>query len=544
MVEMIRPTGPEPRTMPVKSPSNDPPTYAAWSYADRLKEKFNKDALQPTGTRPLSLPRRAAAEPPPPPPPSPLPTRLRLLAPNRLGASARERAPLLLHGGCAASSRSTGPSSGSDLGAVASSSSVMYGRMPKKSNNTKYYEVLGVSKTATQDELKKAYRKAAIKNHPDKGGDPEKFKELAQAYEVLNDPEKREIYDQYGEDALKEGMGGGSSSDFHSPFDLFEQIFQNRGGFGGRGHRQKRGEDVVHTMKVSLEDLYNGTTKKLSLSRNALCTKCKGKGSKSGAAATCHGCHGAGMRTITRQIGLGMIQQMNTVCPECRGSGEMISDKDKCPSCKGNKVVQEKKVLEVHVEKGMQHGQKIVFQGEADEAPDTVTGDIVFVLQLKDHPKFKRKFDDLFTEHTISLTEALCGFQFVLTHLDGRQLLIKSNPGEVIKPGQHKAINDEGMPQHGRPFMKGRLFVEFNVEFPEPGALTPGQCRSLEKILPPRPRNQLSDMELDQCEETTMHDVNIEEEMRRRQQHRRQEAYDEDDDEDAGAGPRVQCAQQ
>uniref|UniRef100_A0A0E0K354 J domain-containing protein n=2 Tax=Oryza punctata TaxID=4537 RepID=A0A0E0K354_ORYPU len=371
--------------------------------------------------------------------------------------------------------------------------SAMFGRMPKKSNNTKYYEVLGVSKTATQDELKKAYRKAAIKNHPDKGGDPEKFKELAQAYEVLNDPEKREIYDQYGEDALKEGMGGGGSSDFHSPFDLFEQIFQNRSGFGGRGHRQKRGEDVVHTMKVSLEDLYNGTTKKLSLSRNALCTKCKGKGSKSGAAATCHGCRGAGMRTITRQIGLGMIQQMNTVCPECRGS---------------------------------------------------VTGDIVFVLQLKDHPKFKRKFDDLFIEHTISLTEALCGFQFVLTHLDGRQLLIKSNPGEVIKPGQHKAINDEGMPQHGRPFMKGRLFVEFNVEFPEPGALTPGQCRSLEKILPPRPGNQLSDMELDQCEETTMHDVNIEEEMRRRQQHRRQEAYDEDDDEDAGAGPRVQCAQQ
>jgi len=149
-----------------------------------------------------------------------------------------------------------------------------------------------------------------------------------------------------------------------------------------------------------------------------------------------------------------MIQQMQHVCPECRGAGEVISDKDKCPQCKGNKVVQEKKVLEVHVEKGMQHGQKIVFQGEADEAPDTVAGDIVFVLQLKEHPKFKRKFDDLYVEHTLSLTEALCGFQFALTHLDGRQLLIKSNPGEVIKPDQHKAINDEGMPQHGRPFMK------------------------------------------------------------------------------------------
>jgi DnaJ family protein A protein 2 len=190
----------------------------------------------------------------------------------------------------------------------------------------------------------------------------------------------------------------------------------------------------------------------------------------------------------------------------------------------------------------MQHGQKIVFQGEADEAPDTVTGDIVFVLQLKEHPKFKRKSEDLFVEHTISLTEALCGFQFVLTHLDGRQLLIKSSPGEIIKPGQHKAINDEGMPQHGRPFMKGRLFVEFNVQFPEPGVLSPAQCKSLEKILPPRP-SQSSDMELDECEETTMHDVNIEEEMRRRQNQRRQEAYD-DEEEDDGAPRGVQCAQQ
>jgi DnaJ homolog subfamily A member 2 len=211
-----------------------------------------------------------------------------------------------------------------------------------------------------------------------------------------------------------------------------------------------------------------------------------------------------------------------------------------------------------------------------------VTGDIVFVLQLKDHPKFKRKYDDLYIKHTISLTEALCGFQFVLTHLDGRQLLIKSDPGEVIKPGmtpfwmcsffglfsfdlycpinpmhfvlnnmliqcfvwtgQYKAINDEGMPQHGRPFTKGRLFVEFNVEFPEPGTLTPAQCQSIEKILPPKPGRKLSDKELDQCEETTLHDINMEEEMRRKQQQRQQEAYDEDEEEEGG--PRVQCAQQ
>jgi len=196
----------------------------------------------------------------------------------------------------------------------------------------------------------------------------------------------------------------------------------------------------------------------------------------------------------------------------------------------------------VHVEKGMQHGQKIVFQGEADEAPDTVTGDIVFVLQLKEHPKFKRKFDDLYVEHTLSLTEALCGFQFALTHLDGRQLLIKSNPGEVIKPDQYKAINDEGMPHHQRPFMKGRLYIHFDVEFPESGILSPDQCRSLETILPPKQCSRLSAMELDECEETTLYDVNIEEEMRRKQQQRQQEAYDEEDEVPGTTG--VQCAQQ
>ncbi|KAI9181875.1 hypothetical protein LWI28_019554 [Acer negundo] len=417
----------------------------------------------------------------------------------------------------------------------------MFGRAPRKSDSTKYYQILGVSNSASQDELKKAYKKAAMQNHPDKGGDPEKFKELAQAYEVLSDPEKREIYDQYGEDALKEGMGGAGPS--HNPFDIFESFFGG-GSFGGgssRGRRQKQGEDVVHTLKVSLEDLYNGTSKKLSLSRNVLCAKCKGKGSKSGNPGKCYGCQGSGIKIVRRQIGLGMIQQMQHVCPDCRGSGENISERDKCPPCKGNKVTQEKKVLEVHVEKGMQHGQKIVFDGQADEAPDTITGDIVFVLQLKEHPKFKRKMDDLYVEHNLSLTEALCGFQFALTHLDGRQLLVKSNPGEVIKPGQYKAINDEGMPHHQRPFMKGRLYIHFNVEFPESGVISPDQCRTLETILPQRASKQLSDMEVDDCEETTMHDINMEDEMRRKHHQHQQDAYDDDDE---PSMPRVQCAQQ
>jgi len=235
-----------------------------------------------------------------------------------------------------------------------------------------------------------------------------------------------------------------------------------------------------------------------------------------------------------------MIQQMQHVCPDCKGSGETIVEKDRCGQCKGQKVVQDKKLLEVHVEKGMQHGQKITFQGEADEAPDTVTGDIVFVLQQKEHPKFKRKVDDLFVEHTLSLTEALCGFQFPLTHLDGRQLLIKSTPMEIIKPGQFKAINDEGMPHYQRPFMKGRLYIHFSVDVPESGSLSLEQIANLEKVLPPRASSQMTDMELDECEETTLHDVNIDDEMRRKQSHA-QEAYDEDEE---SSGPRTQCAQQ
>lgn len=415
----------------------------------------------------------------------------------------------------------------------------MFGRAPKKSDNTRYYEILGVSKNASQDDLKKAYKKAAIKNHPDKGGDPEKFKELAQAYEVLSDPEKREIYDQYGEEALKEGMGGGGGG--HNPFDIFESFFGGNpfGGGGNRGRRQRRGEDVVHPLKVSLEDLYLGTSKKLSLTRNVICSKCNGKGSKSGESMKCTGCQGSGMKVSIRQLGPSMIQQMQHPCNECKGTGETISDKDRCPQCKGEKIVPEKKVLEVIVEKGMQNGQKITFPGEADEAPDTVTGDIVFVLQQKEHPKFKRKGDDLFVEHTLALTEALCGFQFVLTHLDGRQLLIKSNPGEVVKPDSFKAINDEGMPMYQRPFMKGKLYIHFTVDFPD--SLTPDQVKAIETILP-RPSSQLTDMELDECEETTLHDVNIEEEMRRKQQ-AREEAYDEDEEMSHG-GQRVQCAQQ
>ncbi|KAL5713038.1 DnaJ protein 2 [Ranunculus cassubicifolius] len=410
----------------------------------------------------------------------------------------------------------------------------MFGRRAGSAiNNTKYYEVLGVSKNASQEDLKKAYRKAAIKNHPDKGGDPEKFKEISQAYEVLNDPQKRAIYDKVGEEGLNDNHPGGVN-----PEDLFSRFFDPQ------ERRVSRGEDMVHPIKVSLEDLYNGVSRKLSLSRKVICSTCKGKGTKSGKTVMCTGCHGRGRKTYHMQIGPGMIQQFEQPCDNCRGTGECINPKDKCPTCKSNKVVPEKKVLEVHVEKGMQNGKKIKFQGQADEQPDVVTGDIVFVVQQKEHPTFKRKGDDLFIERKLSLKEALCGFQFVITHMDGRKLLVKSEPGEVVKPDQYKAIEDEGMPIEGRPFMKGKLYMQFKIDFPD--FLTPENCKAIETVLPPPKHDSMQVCE-EECEETTLHNVpNIEHETKTRNQTR--QAYDEDDDEDEymhhGGGNPMQCAQQ
>jgi len=245
------------------------------------------------------------------------------------------------------------------------------------------------------------------------------------------------------------------------------------------------------------------------------------------------------MKVTIRQIGPGMVQQMQSVCAECRGSGQVINEKDKCVQCRGNKVIQEKKILEVNIEKGMTHNQKITFQGEADESPDHAPGDVIMVIQLKEHPIFKRKGNDLFIEKQISLTEALCGYQFTVQHLDGRQLLVSSHEGEIVKPGAFKAIFDEGMCDWNRSYEKGKLFIQFNVVFPQPGDIADENIPLLEKVLGPRPTLSV---EMESCEEVTAHDVDMDTEIKRQRQ-KAQEAYD--DDEDGAGGPqRVQCAQQ
>ncbi|XP_065727346.1 dnaJ homolog subfamily A member 4 isoform X2 [Phocoena phocoena] len=390
---------------------------------------------------------------------------------------------------------------------------------------TQYYDILGVKPSASPEEIKKAYRKLALKYHPDKNPDEgEKFKLISQAYEVLSDPKKRDIYDQGGEQAIKEG-GSGSPS-FSSPMDIFDMFF----GGGGRMARERRGKNVVHQLSVTLEDLYNGVTKKLALQKNVICEKCEGVGGKKGSVEKCPVCKGRGMQIHIQQIGPGMVQQIQTVCIECKGQGERINPKDRCESCSGAKVIREKKIIEVHVEKGMKDGQKILFHGEGDQEPELEPGDVIIVLDQKDHSVFQRRGHDLIMKMKIQLSEALCGFKKMIKTLDDRVLIITSKPGEVVKHGDLKCVRNEGMPIYKTPLEKGALIIQFLVIFPEKHWLSQDNLLQLEALLPPRQKVRITD-DMDQVE---LKEFNPNEQNWR--QHR--EAYEEDDD-----GPRagVQC---
>ncbi|XP_070104845.1 dnaJ homolog subfamily A member 1 isoform X1 [Equus caballus] len=350
------------------------------------------------------------------------------------------------------------------------------------------------------------------------------FKQISQAYEVLSDAKKRELYDKGGEQAIKEGGAGGG---FGSPMDIFDMFF----GGGGRMQRERRGKNVVHQLSVTLEDLYNGATRKLALQKNVICDKCEGRGGKKGAVECCPNCRGTGMQIRIHQIGPGMVQQIQSVCMECQGHGERISPKDRCKSCNGRKIVREKKILEVHIDKGMKDGQKITFHGEGDQEPGLEPGDIIIVLDQKDHAVFTRRGEDLFMCMDIQLVEALCGFQKPISTLDNRTIVITSHPGQIVKHGDIKCVLNEGMPIYRRPYEKGRLIIEFKVNFPENGFLSPDKLSLLEKLLPERKEVEETD-EMDQVE---LVDFDPNQERRR---HYNGEAYEDDEHHPRGG---VQC---
>ncbi|KAI8637243.1 DnaJ C terminal domain-containing protein [Parasitella parasitica] len=383
-----------------------------------------------------------------------------------------------------------------------------------------------------------------MKYHPDKNPDEgERFKEISHAYEILSDPESRASYDRFGED----GPGGGAGGYGMSADDLFANLFGGGGGgmgfdFGGDDfhrhgmpRRPRRGKSTNSPLNVTLEDLYLGKKTKLALQKSVICSNCEGKGGKTGATKKCGACKGRGFQVVMRQVGMGMIQQMQVPCAECDHTGEIA--KDRCKKCKGKKVTGQKKYLEVFIEKGMQDGQKIVMKGEGDQEPGVEPGDIILVLGQKEHGTFTREGNDLLCHVKISLIEALCGFdKAIVTHLDGRGIQVKQPAGHVIKPGMVKRIPNEGMPTYKRPDARGDLYIVFDVEFP-PDNFTVDYSK-LESILPKRPTTEPEQEIIDEC---NLIDANMESFGASSQSRNVYEEDDQEDDEDHGG---VRCAQQ
>ncbi|KAJ5712879.1 Type I HSP40 co-chaperone [Penicillium malachiteum] len=411
--------------------------------------------------------------------------------------------------------------------------------------DTKFYDCLGVPPTASDTQLRSAYKKGALKFHPDKNADnpeaAEKFKELSHAYEILSDGEKRQIYDQYGEEGLEHGGGGGGMN----AEDLFSQFFGGGGGgFGGMfggGMREtgpKKARTIHHVHKVNLEDIYKGKVSKLALQKSVICAGCDGRGGKDGAVKECTGCNGSGMKTMMRQMGP-MIQRFQTVCPDCNGEGEIIREKDRCKRCTGKKTIVERKVLHVHVDKGVRDGHKIEFRGEGDQMPGVLPGDVVFEIEQKPHARFQRKGDDLFYQAEIDLLTALAGGSIHIEHLDERWMTVNIAPGEVIVPDAIKVIPGQGMPSF-RHHDHGNLYIKFDVKFPEKDQLQ--NLDLLEKVLPTRTQQctppadaMVEDFELEGVDGS---------EPSQARAHGAGGGMDEDDEDVPPGAERVQCASQ
>lgn len=361
-----------------------------------------------------------------------------------------------------------------------------------------YYEVLGVEKTATADEIKKAYRKKAIQYHPDKNpGDKEaeeKFKEAAEAYDVLSNPDKRARYDQFGHAGMGgaagggfEGFGQGMSMD--DIFSMFGDIFGGRGGgfgggfgFGGGGRssqRKYRGSDLRVKVKLNLKEISTGVEKKFKLKKYVTCEHCHGSGAEgTGGTETCPTCHGTGSITRTQQSIFGMVQSQS-VCPQCNGEGKII--KNKCKVCSGEGIVYGEEVVEVNIPAGVAEGMQLSVNGKGNAGKHNgVPGDLLVVIEEEAHPDLIRDENDLIYNLLLSIPTAALGGTVEIPTIDSK-VKVKIEPG--TQPGKVLRLRGKGLPNvnsYGYSSGTGDLLVNVSVYVPE--TLSKDEKQALEKM--------------------------------------------------------------
>lgn len=347
-----------------------------------------------------------------------------------------------------------------------------------------YYEVLGVDKNATDDELKKAYRKLAKKYHPDANPDNKqeaetKFKEVNEAYETLSDPQKRKMYDQFGPDGPQGfngfngtgGFNGGTYTYTTSGFDGFGDIFGDLGdlfGFGGgRGNRQSngpsKGADLRYNVDLTFEEVYTGINKEINITRNEKCPTCSGTGAKAGThPETCSVCGGKGTVNQVQNTILGQMR-VQTTCSNCHGTGKVI--KEVCETCYGKGTIRKQARLNVKIPAGIDDGQTVVLRGEGEPGKNGgVNGDIYITVHLKKHSIFTRKDDNVYCEIPITFTQATLGAEIEVPLVDGTKAKYKIPEG--TQTGTKFTIKDKGF-VHINSGYRGNLIFTVQVQVPK-----------------------------------------------------------------------------
>lgn len=334
-----------------------------------------------------------------------------------------------------------------------------------------FYKLLGISRKATNKEIKKAYRQMSLKFHPDKNkeeGAADKFAEINRAYEALMDDDKRSIYDRQGEEGLKQheareaGGGGGGG------FDPFSEFFGNFGGGRQRREQEQTTPNVDIPLELSLEEMYSGAIYEVTYIRQVLCLKWEM------CMKTNQACQGPGISVKRQQIAPGFVQQVQQRDERCVARGKMWLSS--CSECK-SQTEAEKINLTIDAFKGIRNGEAITFEDVADEKPGYKPGDLNFVIVEKDHPDYHREGDNLYMTMAIPLVDALTGFTLTLEKLDGEKFNVTID--DIIECDEVSRVPGKGMPRRsGRGF--GDLFITFEVEFPE--AISPSQKKKLREI--------------------------------------------------------------